>query len=332
MKSKHAKSPCCRGEIIRFGKRRRQCVICRKTWRIRLKKRGRKRIRAASALAVKFINDELPTLRNLEKKRSHSREYFRRRINRSLAVLLSNSSTLETSLEGTGPLILIADAMWHRIRGAEWTIYVMLVKSISGKQAIIFPPAVIAGHESAPGWAEAIQTMDQDVLKRLIALVSDGVPTLLAQALKSGWLIQRCHFHLLSAFQNYATTGPRSKNKEFAFILMKYVKEIISTTDQSRLEELQQYFENLLTTLKSRGLRRVINGLLRDLAQFRTYLAYPDLNLPTTSNAAESVIQMIRDLLYRARGFNNPESLKNWVKALFITKPIIQCNGHKPTK
>src|SRR5512145_827961 len=42
MHSWHAKSPCCRAKIYHFGSRRRQCSHCKRTWRIRNKRRGRK--------------------------------------------------------------------------------------------------------------------------------------------------------------------------------------------------------------------------------------------------------------------------------------------------
>ena len=46
MHSWHAKSPCCRAKIHHFGSRRHQCSYCKRTWRIRNKRRGRKPRRA----------------------------------------------------------------------------------------------------------------------------------------------------------------------------------------------------------------------------------------------------------------------------------------------
>lgn len=329
----HTKSPCCRGDIRHFGKRRRQCAVCLKTWRIRLKKRGRKRMRAPASLALRFINHELPTLRQLAKRKNHSKDYFQRRLVRSLESYLKRQSLASYELIGyDDPLILVADAMWHRIHGDEWTIYIALLKTIGGDKAMIMPPTIIPGHECTDGWLEKLARIEVPFLNRIKAVVCDGVPTLLVHAHRRGWLIQRCHFHLISSFQNYATTGPRSTNKQFAVTLMMKVKKIITTRDTKQLIELKQYFTNLLNNVKSRGLRRVINGLLRDLPQFRTYLDYPELNLPTTSNSAESAVQMIRDLLYRARGLNSPQALDSWIKALFLAKQTIVCNGNKSTK
>src|SRR3990167_1503103 len=56
MKKLHAKSPCCRARVVKFGARRRQCAFCKKTWRLRKKKRGRSRLRGNSPLLLRFPN------------------------------------------------------------------------------------------------------------------------------------------------------------------------------------------------------------------------------------------------------------------------------------
>lgn len=328
----HAKSPCCRGDIRRFGSRRRQCVLCRHTWRIRQKKRGRKRTRVSSDLAQRFLNHKLPSLRCLADQKRVGREYLRRRMERSLEHYLATTPVSHDLLQGEEPLVMIADAMWHWIGHKKWTIYVILLKPLHCTTAVIMPVLLHPGHECDEGWRIALEGIGEDRLKLVVALVSDGVHTLLRHANRYGWHIQRCHFHLISSIQNYATTGPRSKNRAFAITLMNIVKELITTHDEKRVSEITESLRTLLLNLRSRGLRRVISGLLDNLPQFRTYLTYPELNLSTTSNAAESTIQMIRDLLYRTRGFNTPQSLGKWIRALFLAKPIIKCNGYKSTK
>ena len=58
MHSWHAKSRCCRAKIYHFGSRhRRQCSQCKRTWRIRKKRAGRKRHRMrAGALKAVFVD------------------------------------------------------------------------------------------------------------------------------------------------------------------------------------------------------------------------------------------------------------------------------------
>ena len=54
MHSWHAKSPCCRAKIHHFGSRRHQCSYCKRTWRIRNKRRGRK-LRRAHPQSLKAV-------------------------------------------------------------------------------------------------------------------------------------------------------------------------------------------------------------------------------------------------------------------------------------
>lgn len=330
MKKKHAKSSCCEAKIQHYGQRRRFCTLCHRTWRIRKKKRGRKQIRILQDFAVKFINRELPSLRCLAVQKGKSKDYFSRRLTRSLDTYLAQTTFCDKHLRRKASLVMIADAMWHRLRNHKWTIYVILLKPLSSSDtAVIMPPLIFPGHECSEGWKAALDKIGEEKLKRVVALVSDGVKSLLLHAVCRGWLIQRCHFHLFASLQNYATTGPRSANRAFAINILKMAKAIITTHNQKRLMLLRKEFAILFLNTKSRGLRRVIKGLLRDLPQFRTYIKYPKLNLPATSNAAESAIQMLRDFLYRTRGFRNIRSLKKWTKALFLIKPKITCNGHK---
>ena len=53
MKQMQEKSPCCQGQVWRFGERRRQCSVCRKTWQSWAKKRGRKVRRSDGQLLLK---------------------------------------------------------------------------------------------------------------------------------------------------------------------------------------------------------------------------------------------------------------------------------------
>lgn len=289
-------------------------------------------MRVHADLVKRFINKDTPSIRSLARQKPQSREYIRRRITRSLETLLSKTKFSDKTLGTKGPLIMIADAMWYWIRKKKWTLYVILLKPIHGNSAVIMPVAVLPGHECADGWKTALDRLGKKRLNRVVALVSDGVSGLATYAKEHGWLTQRCHFHLLSSLQNYASTGSRSKNRPFAVYLTDTVRELVTTKDEQRVAALQQELQVLLGNLRSRGLKRVLNGLLMDLSHFRTYLDHPELNLPTTSNAAESAIQMIRDLLYRARGFSSVRSLKNWIRALILVRSTIVCNGHKSTK
>ncbi|MFH1542879.1 MAG: hypothetical protein ABIE84_07325 [bacterium] len=132
MKTKQAKSSCCQGKIINFGRRRRQCVLCRKTWRIRRKKCGRKRKRVTSIFATKYIRHEIPSLYAMGKA-IKKEGYLKAHLRRSLDQLLLTTPWPEIPKQE--PLIVIADAMMRSINHEMYSIYVILLRSINSSEA-----------------------------------------------------------------------------------------------------------------------------------------------------------------------------------------------------
>ena len=89
--------------------------------------------------------------------------------------------------------------------------------------------------------------------------------------------------------------------------------------------------ECIMDETSSRVLRSVLSGFLTHYRDYRTYLVYPELYLPRTSNTAESLIGMIRSLCYRARGFRTIHALRAWIEALIKHRRTVRCNGvHQP--
>lgn len=328
MKLLHVKSPCCRGEIRRFGSRRRQCVICHKTWRIRKKRRGRKRILVKEDLAIKFFQKRLPPLRIVAENKNRSKDVIQLLLNRSLRRYINNhGDEWLKRLENFQYLIAVADAIWYRVRGERYTIYVILLRGVDTHEAVICPPIIIKGHEGVDGWQKAFEAVPKHLKNRILALISDGAGSLLSIIKPKGWIIQRCHFHMIASVQNYLTIGPRSVNQTYALEVMRLVQQVLQCHDQRKLNKLVQKVEVIRNQSKSRGLRRVLGGLMKDLSDFHAYLKFPRLNLPTTSNTAESFIQCIRDLMYRCRGFRSLPSLQTWLMGIAIFKKTVRCNG-----
>lgn len=315
--------------VRRFGGRRRQCSHCKDTWRIRRKKRGRKRVRATAALALRYLARDIPALRVLARRRHIGKDHAHLLLRRSLESYVAARTEWWRMLPASGALILIADAIWYRVRSPtqiKQTIYVLLVRPACGTDAIIAPPAIYHGHEDIAGWERAYQTLPASIRGRICALVCDGGTGIVALARRHKLLLQRCHFHLLSAVQNYLTTGPRSSQRAYALRILRLVQQAVRAPvpDARRalrtLKEVQRFS-------RSRGLRRVLNGLVRDWQEYRTYRSHPELHLPATNNTAESCIQGIRDLMYRCRGFSSLASLCMWLTAFALFKKTIRCNG-----
>lgn len=316
----HEKFPCCQGLIRRFGNRRRQCGCCKKTWTVWKKKRGRKHLRTNTKVLSRYL-----TNRKFSFKSQVSKEGVRRRLTASLNYFLTHTSWKYPLADSD--LIAVADGMHQILEGQSYIVYLVLLRPVDLNQAWIMPPLLVPGGESAVGWQQALHRLKPGFSNRIKALVCDGDPHLVHQARLLGWLIQRCHFHLLASIKNYVTAGPLSRHKTFGKLILETVQEILVTRDEKRVEELVKEIWNLVRLAKNPKLRGRLKGLIRNLDDFRTYLKYPKLNLPTTSNAAESLVQVIRDLQYRARGFRTKKSFQHWLTAICLFKKIITCNG-----
>ncbi len=328
MKTLHEKSPCCRGTIRRFGKRRRQCSVCKKTWRIWKKKRGRKMVRSTPQYIAAYFSHRSRTVRAYADGRSKSKSCVQRRLARSLAAFVAaQQDAWRSIIPEQGELILIADAIWHRIHGEKYTIYIMLLRPKRGVDAVIVPPQLRSGHEDAAGWRWALSTIPHAVRMRIGALVCDGGTGVVSLAHRNGWFLQRCHFHVLSAVQNYLTTGPRSKNRPFAQHVMREVQRVLASSTEVAARDSLARLAIIRDETRSRGVRRVLGGFLLHWREYRTYLAHSEWSFPTTSNTAESFIQCVRDLMYRCRGFRTKEKCITWITALAAHKKTIRCNG-----
>src|SRR4029453_8531531 len=132
MHSCHAKSPCCQAKIYHFGSRRRQCSQCKRTWRIRKKRRGRKRQRVhPGTLQAVFMDAR--TLKTLAPRYRLTRQGLSRRFLGALRNLTSRSPNL---LLPNGPLVLILDGFFFPFRGNDWVLYLMAVKPCHQNRAI----------------------------------------------------------------------------------------------------------------------------------------------------------------------------------------------------
>lgn len=333
MKKLHTKSPCCHASVQRFGIRRRRCAQCHITWRIRTKKRGRKPYRVDHTLALAYLHKEVPSVRLLAQQYDCGKDRIHALLRRSLvAYVAREEEQWSQALVDTPRLIAVADAIWYHVGKEFYTIYVILLRPVASTDAVICPPVVLSGREDLVGWEQAFASLPPVFKKRIIALVCDGATSLVALARSRHWILQRCHFHLIAAVQNYLTTGRRSTHRAYAFHVLRVVQALLATHDPREVKKIRRAIRDIRHQSKSRGLRRVLSGFLKTYSDYHAYLRYPALNLPTTSNAAESCIQCIRDLMYRCRGFRSYSSLTLWLTAFALFKKTIRCNGKKSTK
>lgn len=327
----HAKSPCCRGDIIKFGNRRRQCILCRGTWRIRRKKRGRKKKQAEKTLFRKYLNHEIPTIYTLARiSKRKSEDQRQRDLKRSLKKFVDGTPWPQLPREE--PTISVADAMMISINKKIYTFYIILIRRILDTGASIACPYVKEGKESYEGWQEAFAAMPRAVLASIYALVCDGHIGLIYLARRKSWIIQRCNFHAIAKIQGRRSRWARSRHRKMGEFLYQLMNDALTNpSEEAALDSIRKLWEISRQT-SSKQLKAYLSGFTKRYWEYRSYLQYPQLHLPRTSNSVESVIGSIRKLCNRAHGFRTINSLTLWVHALLKNKKIATCNGHPPTK
>lgn len=323
MATQHAKSPCCRGRIYKFGKRRRQCGICKHTWRIRQKRRGRKRKRIA-VLLLNRIPIGRHTIAQEKRNVRLSRSGIAQRYAKAMRSLIGKCHQFRLS---RGPYALLGDGLYFKFKRREWVMYLTAVKPAHRHKAYFLDPVLLEGRECYERWVQAVSTIPPAVKKRICAFVSDGFRGSQFLSEQNRWLHQRCHFHLLAALvrgkskRRYRTRGSKLRNK---------VLTATRTLLGSRTTHALLRARNSLCRLANHEtcppyIRKHILEFLEREKDFRTYLRHPKLNLPTTTNAIESTGQMMRKATRTAR---TPQSLLLRAVAFLRLKKYVICNGN----
>lgn len=281
--------------------------------------------RASSHLLSQYLQHELPSLYALARVTGQHREAMRIRLARSRSAFLR--ATPWPPLPTDGLLILICDAMVREVEGAWLTAYFILIRPAGTSQAVIHQPYLAAGTETPAGWQAALATIPEITQRHIQAVVCDGHRGIVYYAKRQGWLIQRCHFHLLAAIQGRRSRWIRSRHRIIGERLYRLASLVLTTPDPSQVLPTLTELETIAWDTTSCVLRKVLLGFVNHAEDYRTYLRHPELNLPRTSNAAEALIGMIRHFCHRARGFRTRHSLEQWIAALIKHKRVMTCNG-----
>lgn len=325
MEKYHAKSPCCGAKFHRFGKRRRQCSRCGKTWRIRRKKIGRKTDRVSPQVALRYLRHETPSLYARARMKGIADDRLRRHLVKSRDRLLR--IVRWPVLPRRKPLIAVADAMLAFVDNAWYTFYLILLRKNIDRQAVIVRPYVCRGLETFTGWNSAFTRLPPITKSAVAALVCDGHNGLVTTAKREGWIIQRCHFHLIARLQSRRSKWRLSRHGREGRILYGLVHRVITHHNASQIIPDVEILKQLGKAVDSKELKSIILGFIAHYQDYRSYLTYPELNLPRTSNAAESLISCVQQLCNRARGFRTIASLKAWVETVLKYKQRVTCNG-----
>lgn len=328
MEKYQAKSPCCGAKVDHFGLRRRQCFLCKKTWRIRKKKTGRKVKRVSTKLVESFFKHQISSVSHTATRKKISRSSMQNLMLKSRDLLIKKFSWPKIP---EGNLLLIADAVVEMVEGKWRTVYMMLLRGISETDAFIVPPLILDGTETTYGWNRAFKTLDSSVTSRIKAVVSDGHKGILLEAKDYGWVVQRCQFHLLARIQGRRSRFALGKHKEEANEIYHHVCVVFKNLDQKTIQSSLNILEEIGWHSTSNEIKLTLRGFVTNYRDYRSYITHPELNLPTTNNTAESLASTVGYLKIRMRGFPTMQSFEKWVTALFKFRKSIKCNKHQPS-
>ena len=323
MAAQHAKSPCCRGGINRFGKRRRQCSICKHTWRIRQKHRGRKRKRIAAAMLSRILLEK-HTIAQEKRIVRLSRSGIAARYVKAMQSLVGRRHSLHLP---SSLYALIGDGLYFKFKRREWVMYLMAVKPARGKKAYFLDPVLLEGRECCERWVQAIAVIPLAVKKRIGSFVSDGFRGSQLLSERNHWLHQRCHFHLLANLvRGKGKRRYRIRSSRLRDMLVEATRIILGSQYPHLLAQARKTTRRLIrrSTCPPYIHKQALEFLERE-QDFRTYLQYPKLHLPTTTNAIESTGRMMRRATRTAR---TPQSLLLRATAFLRLKKFVICNGN----
>lgn len=326
MNTKHAKSPCCQFQVRRFGHRRRQCGLCKKTWSIRPKKRGRPIIRISSnVLSQIFLNRY--TLRQLVQRRPNVGLFnFRHRFRQALGRFVARPCPQKIP---SGPLTLLADGLVFHFHKRPWVLYLTALKSCAGTKAIFLDPILLSGNEGAFRWERVFATIPSSAKSRIRALVVDNLNGMKRISKHEGWHLQLCHFHLTLKFQiQYRRRKRALRGGVVRDEIYQLVRQVLDASTEPMLEKaLSRLTQLSQISCGTPRIQAVVREFLQSVKYYRAYRTHPELNLPITTNTVESMCCIIRDLLRRNRCASSPQSLLRWTTALIRLRQNLICNG-----
>ncbi len=281
---------------------------------------------------VRYLDHQTPSLRGLARRYNLSEAVLKYHLKKSRQKFVSK--TPWPTLPQGEPLIAIADARVQYTKKGWYTFYFVLLRPVREDQAIIAKPYVKRGTETYSGWSEALKTLPKEVKFSIVALVCDGHGGLVNYARQYGWLIQRCHFHLIARLQSRRSKWRTGRHQKEGKRIYSLVNKVLTIKNTKAILKALIELEEIGWLSSSPEIARTLSGFVKHYEDYRTYLKYPELNLPKTSNTAESFIGCIQKLCQRARGFASLDSLKEWIEALIKYKKFIRCNGvrNQPNK
>ncbi len=322
-------SPCNkhpRHKVIRYGKRRRFCNACKYTFRVYPKKRGRKKKRQSSRFAQTILR-EGGSLRGIAEMRGIGREKMRGRFHRSLEQWIKENEPAPPFHVRDGQLILVCDGKWFTIEKHRYTVLALLLRRTNDVKARLRGLYLAEGEESYSNWSMSLEaSLKPHEIKQIAAVVSDGSHGMVQLSREHEMIFQRCHAHIKREMSKIKGVRP-GKTQHLRLRTAKLVNLSLDTPDERKVETYTQELMHLIShpecpnTVRSR-----VSGMLRHFDKFRVCYKYPELNIPHTTNSAETIFRFINDRVQNIHGVHSPESLQLVLNTVLCERTKVKCN------
>jgi hypothetical protein len=300
--------------------------MCKRTWTIRPKKRGRPIIRILPKVLLQVFLEKY-TLLHLAKRRPHVQLLtFRHRFRQALLRFINRPSSLNVPPES---LVLLADGLWFQFNNKPWVLYLTALKPCSGNVAIFMDPILLSGQEGSERWQKVFAAIPAEPRSRIKALVVDNLQGMKRIAHKEKWILQLCHFHLILKLQVQRTHARRAlKGGIIRETIYRMICQALETPDKMKLNSLLKKLDHMAYTFcGTLRIQAVVREFIQSIGYYRAYLTNPELKLPSTTNTIESMCSLIRDLLRRNRCASSPQALLRWSTAQIRLRHTLICNG-----
>jgi len=250
---------------------------------------------------------------------------FRKRFRHALRRFISGPNVTKLP---QGPLILLMDGLWFRFAGKPWVLYLIALRACNEQRAVFLDPVIIEGKEGFHKWEQAVATIPAEARGRIHALVVDNLRGMEKLARQHLWALQLCQFHLLLKLQVQRTRPNRAlRGGSIRLEIYRLIRKALDLPEGVELyASLDQLRRLEKTSCGTKRIRAMVREFIRCVGFYRTCRSKPDLNLPATTNAVESMGSVVREML-RNRSGSNPRSVLLWATALIRLRPYVTCNG-----
>jgi len=145
-------------------------------------------------------------------------------------------------------------------------------------------------------------------------------------AQRHGWLLQLCHRHLLASLEIRLGRRRRQRAVQQPGRGIRWaILKTLTTVDNEQAAELCQEVLHLSQHPNCTArLRRTARFFVRHQLAYRAYLLRPELQLPATTCALESMNRLLRQAISTA---NNPDSLLLRATTFLRLRQTIICNA-----